>query len=607
MDIISTGLALLNTFKDPLFTKAKEIGDEYIFTYQNGLVKYIDNYLEKFSKIKTFIHRETRMPFYEVFYPVSLVAPSDKVVKDIIELAEEKKYITISGNAGSGKSMLTKHVFISSVQHSRSVPILIELRQLNTYKGSIEDLVTKIITNNNISPNVKITEQILSEGNFIFILDGYDEIFSNNKEKITIDIESFVDRYSNNKFLITSRPGAGVESLQRFDNYSIQPLTTAHVKKFIKLQLGKYDKELQKKIQEEIENPINKDYRHYLSNPLLLSMFIFTFKNYPELPKQKTKFYWNVFDTLCTRHDSFSKSGGWQHERQSTLKNEELEKILCWLSYISLLSGHYSFDYNYLQYQIQRIIKSKMNVNPDVDKVIYDLNVSLSLLIKDGTQYVFPHKSLQEYFAALLIKSLTYEEKKEVYTKRFNELIRNSYGGNSSFYNLCFELDDISFLKLLIFDNPEFVFNENLNNSFDKTVEIFKHLKYRFTFVSHSSDNSFGLYALSNQKTNATIDFLITESTDIDFSEVTEELEYASEFCTFLYDQSTLNRIHNEELLLSDITVEELEDSIVANFFENSLVASKFSSLYDHIIYRITFFRNYVSSQQQGTADLLDS
>lgn len=79
--------------------------------------------------------------------------------------------------------MLTKHIFMSSVENSKSVPILIELRQLNTFEGNIEQLVTKIITNNNISPSDKITEKILSEGNFIFILDGYDEIFHKIKKK----------------------------------------------------------------------------------------------------------------------------------------------------------------------------------------------------------------------------------------------------------------------------------------------------------------------------------------------------------------------------------------------------------------------------------------
>ncbi|KFF09862.1 hypothetical protein IW15_22110 [Chryseobacterium soli] len=609
MGFATAGIALINALKEPLFKKAKEYGDEYIFIYQNGLIEYIDNYLDKFSKIKTFIHRDTRVPFYEVFYPVSIITPFKKPVKDVIELIEEKKYITISGNAGSGKSMLTKHIFMSCVESSKSVPIMIELRQLNTYETTIEELVTKIITNNNISPSDKITEKILSEGNFIFIIDGYDEIFSQNKEKITRDIEQFVDKYSNNKFLITSRPGAGVESLQRFDNYSIGALKSTDIKKFVKLQLDKYDRQLGKKIQEEIENPVNKDFKHYLSSPLLLSMFIFTFKNYPELPKQRSKFYWNVFDTLCTRHDSFSKAGGWQHERQSGLKNEELEKILCWFSYISLFEGSYSFDLNYLTSNIQRIIANKIEGKPDLEKVIYDLSVSLSMLIKDGTEYTFPHKSLQEYFAALLIKSLDYNQKKEVFTKKIGTMVEKSYGGNSNFYNLCFELDNIIFLKLLIFDNPNFDFNRDRNDKFEKTNEIFKLLDYELLFTnSHltSDENSFHLEGIASLN-NPIIDFLIENNhPDVSFSVVNATLKDSMEFNLLLEEKSETNEYDDENITICKISQSDLTNPTVINFFEDSLIISACTSYYDKFNQRLKHFENYIISEQKGTTDLLD-
>lgn len=606
MGFTTAGIALINALKEPLFKKAKEIGDDYIFIYQNGLAEYIDNYLEKFSKIKTFIHRDTRVPFYDVYYPVSIVTSSKKHIKDIIKLIEEKKYITISGNAGSGKSMLTKHIFMSSVQNSKSVPILIELRQFNTSISTIEELITKIITNNKISPSDKITAKILSEGNFIFILDGYDEIFSQNKEKITRDIEAFVDRYSNNKFIVTSRPDAGVEALQRFDNHSIDSLKNIDIKKFVKQQLEKYDKQLGKKIQEEIENPVNNDFRHYLSSPLLLSMFIFTFKNYPELPKQRSKFYWNVFDTLSSRHDSFSKSGGWQHERQSGLKNDELEKVLHWFSYISLFEGYYSFDLPYLKSNIQRIITSKIDGNPDLDKVIYDLNVSLSMLIKDGTEYTFPHKSLQEYFTALLIKSLDYSQKREVYTKKFDILINNSFGGNLNFYNLCFELDNINFLNLLIFDNPNFNFNLEIDNNFQKTLEIFKLLNYKLLFGNLPKDeNSFIMEAVGGTHSPIT-DFLLENFPSISFNKVNTVLQDSPEFCSFLNKKSRKSKFRNNDSLICDITHKDLSNSVVVKFLEDSLIISACSLQYDIFRDKIIFYRNFANTEQESTSDLLE-
>lgn len=317
----SVGAKLIGTFKDQLLNLGNNIKDECLFIYKNGLIDYINNFYEKYSSIKTFIYRYEKVNFYDIYYPIK-IRNYELYLKenDFDEIFKNYQYLTIIGNAGSGKSMLTKHIFLSSAENCKHIPIIIELRNLNDCKETIEEYVTKIITQNKISPNDKITERILKEGNFIFLLDGYDEIYSEIKNKITTDIENFVDKYYKNIFIVTSRPVANAESLSRFDNFEVQSLEEFEIHEFIKMQLSLQENdELERKIMYEINKHENDEYREYLSSPLLLSMFIFTFNNYPELPKQKSKFYWNVFDTLCSKHDSFTKAGGWQHERKSGL------------------------------------------------------------------------------------------------------------------------------------------------------------------------------------------------------------------------------------------------------------------------------------------------
>lgn len=475
------GIQLLNTFKEPLFKITKGLKEEFLHIFNNGLSNYIDNFYDKYSKTKTFIYRDEKVNFYDIFYPVTLTNRTEKIngITDLATLFTNRNFITIIGSAGSGKSMLMKHIFLSTVNQSYRIPIVIELRNLNDFNGNITDYINKILSINKLANTDTITERILSDGNFLFLFDGYDEIYSHSKDKITRELEEFVDAYNKNIFVLTSRPGSNAESLQRFDNFYVQPLNKKQINEFVTLQFKNHEnKESLNRVTSVINRHDNKDYKDYLANPLLLSMFIFTFNTYPELPKYKNKFYWNVFDTLCTKHDSFTKKGFWLHERKSKLLNDDFENILKWFSYITIFRGKYNFDYEFLKSTLFDI-KTKLNIDSNVDDIIYDLTVSISILIQDGTDYTFPHKSLQEYFSANLIKTLTEEQKQKIYVEKFSELHEYTTGGNLNLYKLCYELDKAFFSKYFLIPNIKTFLskidisnNENLIKSFSRAFDL---------------------------------------------------------------------------------------------------------------------------------------
>ena len=62
---------------------------------------------------------------------------------------------------------------------------------------------------------------------------------------------------------------------------------TEEIKSFIKRQFGKAEQELADKIIETISNEESKTYKSFLSNPLLLSMFIITYQTDSNIPQKK--------------------------------------------------------------------------------------------------------------------------------------------------------------------------------------------------------------------------------------------------------------------------------------------------------------------------------
>jgi len=509
MEISKETLALINAFKNPLIDLLSDIKKDVLFFFDDGVLEYVQCYKQKYEKTKTFLFRNEAVDFYDTFYPITIRNSKTKIdINNIEKIFSETNFISVIGNAGSGKSMLMKHLFLTSVKQVFQIPIVIELRNLNHYEGSFFNYIKETITNKKLAPSNKILGQILENGNFLFLLDGYDEIYSENKEKLSNAIEEFTDKYNKNLFILTSRPGANAESFPRFECCFVKPLSNIQIKEFTLKQLNKVDEgKLAEKIIEVIQKPENKEYNSYLSSPLLLSMFILTFNSYPELPKSKSKFYWNVYDTLCTKHDTFTKHGGYQHERVSSLQNEEISKILEWFSYISLFEGNYNFDSEYLNSKLKNII-DKLSLTCQIENLIHDLVVAISIIIIDGLEYKFPHKSLQEYFTAKLISSQSKEVKEKIYSGKMADLSKYTHGGNENLWNLCNELDTIAFNKYFILHNLKYFIK-----SIDETS--IENLIYSFLKVTGfkqgfwKKDNSERIAFVSIEYYGRTIDSII--------------------------------------------------------------------------------------------------
>ena len=120
------------------------------------------------------------------------------------------------------------------------------------------------------------------------------------------------------------------------------------------------------------------------------------------------------------------------------------------------------------------------------------MTVSISIIIIDGIDYTFPHKSLQEYFAAILIKDLSIEQKKKVYTDKFNYLQRFTHGGNQNFYNLCYEIDKLAFSEFYILYNLKIIYNNfDLSSHETKVFSFLKLINFAQGFAKNKSTKEY--------------------------------------------------------------------------------------------------------------------
>jgi len=471
MDINSIITGVITSQLSKLLTSiTKDFGEEIKHTISNSILEYQVEEYNRNSISKTLLHRVTPKRLKEFYQPLFITKCSTSSKKRVIsdydiglqeeeiriptdsinKLFEQKQFITLIGSAGSGKSTIVKYLFLNAIDTNFKIPIKLELRYLNDYEGSVTDYIKdKIFKLNRLAKADKIIERLMKSGDFVFFLDGYDEITFSKKEKITKEIDDLVKLYNSNFYLLTSRPYTEIDLLPLFHNFEVCELSDEDINQFIAKQIPTEEIELQEKIIEAINSAENSSYKSFLSNPLLLSMFILTFQSYSSIPQKRSAFYSQVFDALFSVHDSMSKLA-FVREKQSGLSKEQIIEVLELFSFVSYFEQKFIFTNHYLNEKLDVIKSKKLSIKFSNSKLISDLQIAIGIINQDGTEYTFPHRSLQEYFTATYISSLSDENKKIVYKKIIQALTNDhGYGMNSkdNFHLLLSELDEEGVIK----------------------------------------------------------------------------------------------------------------------------------------------------------------
>lgn len=443
------------------------IADEISQVANNRILEYLCVEYERNSMTKTLLHRSEPIKLESIYQPLHLTKAVERwgqmlpgrtkriPTDNIRDIFGKGNCVTIIGTAGSGKSTLVKYLFVNAIKSKFKIPIKIELRYLNDYpKGLISYIREEIIKFSEIAESDKIIDNMLSSGEFVFFFDGYDEVSSQIKETLTRDIYKITKKYPNSYYILTSRPFVNIDMIENFVNYHVCDLSDDEIIAFVQKQFSDPERELANKIIQTIKDENSRTYRSFLSNPLLLSMFIITYQTDSDIPQKRSDYYNQVFNTLYSVHDTSSKLG-FVREKKSGLSKEDFVNILKRFSFKSFFSQKYSFALDYFESQITQI-KNDLHFVFSNDDLISDLEVAIGILTQEGLELTFPHRSLQEYFAALYVKDISASNKERMYDAFLLPQFESLYQGrivqndNSNFFALLNEMDSAMVKRKLI-------------------------------------------------------------------------------------------------------------------------------------------------------------
>ena len=395
---------------------------------------YLTKSYEKYSKTKTIIYGIEPQKLYS-FFEVPFLKKGTEIINPTTTkvLTDISKFLIIEGSGGIGKSTLMKHLFLSELKLEDYVPIFIELKDFNEEGHlDLEELLLKKLNQFHNTFQEKYLDYALQSGCFLFLLDGYDELYSENQKEFFKKLNDFCDKYPENHYILSSRPYSESEFIefQRFTVLKAVPFTKEQAISLI-TKIEYPDEELKDKFIRDLESGLYDRHKSFASNPLLLNIMLSTYNDYAEIPQKLHLFYYQAFDTMLSKHDA-TKS--YRREMLSNLSADTFKECFAIFCFLTYQKAKTEFTFPEIEDIFKKFpprIQSVLNIY----NFIHDLENCLCVLYKEGHRYKFSHRSFQEYFVAYFLNIQT-DSKMRDYSFRLIESGKFSTSADSVFFML---------------------------------------------------------------------------------------------------------------------------------------------------------------------------
>ena len=366
-----------------------------------GIKNYINSQYSIYSKTKTIISNNAPIDIRTIYVNLTLHCGERTIFDyEIPNLAEEGMQIIVSGSAGSGKSMIMRYIYLEYLKENRDkIPVFLNLRETNNSSSpSIIDTIIGSMARYIDNFNKTQMLHALKRGHIILFLDGFDEIDYTFKAERLAEIDEISKTYPATNIVLSSRPDYELNSLERFTVFNIGRLTKAQVNELI--SKINYSKTIKDSFLARINNGLYEQHQQFLVNALLTIIMLITFEQFSEIPAKVYLFYEHAFEVLFLRHDA-TKSG-FRRKKYVGIAIDDYKKLFSFYCMITYAKEIFSFSREQaLRYIANSAILAEINI--DKEKMLNDLMYCTCMLIEDGINIAFSHRSFQEYFVAYYI------------------------------------------------------------------------------------------------------------------------------------------------------------------------------------------------------------
>lgn len=219
----------------------------------------------------------------------------------------------------------------------------------------------------------------------------------------------------------------------------------------------------------DLNGNLYEKYKSFASSPLLLTIMLITYESTYTLPDKLNGFYEKTFEALFYSHD-LSKNR-YKRKLKTKLGYDDFKRIFSRVCFKSYIKNEFEFTFDSLCSYIDEVKRSEAKYNFKSEDFIEDLEMCLCMIIKEGFEYRFVHRSFQEYFAAKFIEERNDDEQ----VKIFQIICKNCYPfiyEIQNFWYIVFDIQQDRLIKnfivynLRVIETAEDALKAYIENSF---------------------------------------------------------------------------------------------------------------------------------------------
>ncbi|MBP0019950.1 MAG: NACHT domain-containing protein [Cyanobacteria bacterium SBLK] len=389
--------------------------------------------------------------------------PNETQAQRGIDIAKLQQYLIILGAPGAGKSTFLKRVGLEALKGQEGefefscIPIFIELKRFDSADVSLEDFITKEFEISGFPTAENFTRSALEQGKLLILLDGLDEVPSENLNPLMGQIQDFVDRYADNRYIISCRTEAVRSSLSRFTDVVIGDFDDGQIEEFIQHWFSSdrdREAETAQKCWQLLQKPKNAAAKELAHTPLLLTFLCRVYDRSQNFPNNRSVLYRKALRILLEEWASEKRIQ--LDEIYQGLHAEAEEILLSEIAYQGFTNDRFFFSKRELVEPIKTFLTDNLNApqNLDGESILNAIVIQQGIIVKRAEDvYSFSHVTLQEYLAAQyisdndLIEKITNAHLKEMHWQEVFVLIAGLMRGGADRLLLWMEREADRFLE----------------------------------------------------------------------------------------------------------------------------------------------------------------